>query len=142
VTSAFWDSSGFVKLLIEEPGRDVAVDAWNDSDRNIASRLAIPEVSAALAAARRSGRLDGRSDREARGRWAQHLHSVELVELAPIVSDRAAELVVEHVLSGADAVHLASALMLSDAEPVLLTWDRRLAAAAVAAGLSVAPGDF
>ena len=142
VTSAFWDSSGFVKLLIEEPGRDVAVDAWNDADRNIASRLAVPEVSAALAAARRSGRLDARAGREARRRWAQHLGSVEVVELSPSVGDRAADLAVEHALSGADAVHLASVLMLSRAAPVLITWDRRLAAAAAAAGVSVAPGDF
>ena len=142
MTSAFWDSSGFVKLLIEEPGRDVAVDAWNGADRNIASRLAIPEVSAALSAARRSGRLDGRSDREVRRRWAQHLRSVELVELAPALGDRAADLAFKHALSGADAVHLASVLTLSDAEPVLITWDRRLAAAAVVAGLSVVPGDF
>lgn len=142
MTNAFWDSSGFVKLLIEEPGRDVAVDAWNHADRNIASRLAIPEVSAALAAARRSGRLDGRSDREVRRRWAHHLSSLELVELAPAVADRAADLAFEHALSGADAVRLASALTLSEAEPLLITWDRRLAAAAVAAGLSVAPGDF
>jgi predicted nucleic acid-binding protein len=142
VTSAFWDSSAFVKLLIEEPGRDVAVDAWNDADRNIASRLAIPEVSAALAAAWRSGRMDERSDREVRRRWAQHLGSVELVELSAAVGDRAASLAVEHALSGADAVHLASALLLSNVDPVLITWDRRLAAAAALVGLSVAPSDF
>lgn len=142
MTSAFWDSSGFVKLLIEEPGRELAVDAWNDADRNITSRLAVPEVSAALAAARRSGRLDGPSDREARRRWAQHLDSVDLVELSPDVGDRAADLAIEHALSGADAVHLASLLTISRTEPVLITWDRRLAAAAASAGLSVAPGDF
>jgi predicted nucleic acid-binding protein len=99
-------------------------------------------VSAALAGARRSGRWDGRSDREVRRRWAQHLRSVELVELAPALGDRAADLAIEHALSGADAVHLASVLMLSDAEPVFITWDRRLASAAAAAGLSVAPGAF
>lgn len=142
MTSAFWDSSAFVKLLIEEPGRDLAVDVWNDADRNIASRLAIPEVSAALAAASRSGRLDARSAREVRRRWAQHLRSVELIELSVIVGDRAADLAVEHTLSGADAVHLASVLMLAQAEPVLITWDRRLAAAAATAGLSVAPRDL
>lgn len=142
MTSAFWGSSGFVKLLIEEPGRDIAVDAWNGADRNIASRLAIPEVSAALAAARRSGRMDERADREVRRRWAQHLRSVEVVELSAAVGDRAADLALEHALSGADAVHLASALVLSQAEPVLITWDRRLAAAASMAGLSVAPSDF
>ena len=139
MTSAFWDSSGFVKLLIEEPGRDLAVDAWNEADSNVASRLAISEVSAALATARRAGRLDVHSDREARRRWSQHLRSLELVELAPAIGDRAAGLVVEHALSGADAVHLASVLALAGAEPVLITWDRRLAAAAAAVGIVVVP---
>jgi len=139
VTSAFWDSSGFVKLLIEGPGRDLAVDAWNEADRNVASRLTIPEVSAALATARRTGRLDAQSDREARRRWAQYVRALELVELAPAIGDRAADLVVEHALSGADAVHLASVLTLAAAEPVLITWDRRLAAAAHAAGIVVVP---
>lgn len=142
MTSAFWDSSGFVKLLIEEPGRDVAVDAWNDADHNMASRLVVPEVSAALVAARRSGRSGGPSDREARRRWAQHLRAVDVVELSPDVAERAAALAIEHSLSGADAVHLASAMAISQAEPVLITWDRRLAVAALSAGLSVAPGDF
>jgi predicted nucleic acid-binding protein len=139
VTSAFWDSSGFVKLLIEEPGRDLAVDAWNKADRNVASRLVIPEVSAALATAKRTGGLDVHSDREARRRWAQHLRALELVEMAPAIGDRAADLVVEHALSGADAVHLASVLMLVDAEPVLVTWDRRLAVAARGEGIVVVP---
>ena len=139
MTSAFWDSSGFIKLLIEEPGRDLAVDAWNDAERNVASRLALPEVSTALATARRIGRLDADADREARRRWAQHLRAVELVELAPFIGDRASELAVEHALSGADAVHLASVLMLADTEPVLITWDRRLAVAARAEGIVVVP---
>lgn len=142
MTSAFWDSSGFVKLLIEEAGRDIAVDTWSEAERNIASRLAVPEVSAAISAARRIGRLDESSDREARRRWAQHLRAIEFIELSPVVGARAADLVIEHHLSGADAVHLASALTLLEAEPLLVTWDRRLSAAALDAGLSVVPSRF
>ena len=83
--------------------------------------------------------MDVRADREARRRWAQHLRAVELIELAPFVGDRACELAVEHALSGADAVHLASVLMFADAEPVLITWDRRLAVAARVEGIVVVP---
>lgn len=81
MTLAFWDSSGFLELLIEEPGRGLAVDLWNEASDVAASRLAVPEVSAALAAAQRAGRLDGVAAREARRRWAGHLQVVELVEL-------------------------------------------------------------
>lgn len=142
MTLAFWDSSGFVKLLIEEPGRDVAVEIWNEAADLLASRLAIPEVSAAIAIARRTGRLDRRSELEARRRWARYLGSIELIELSPAVGDTAAALAAEHSLSGADAVHLASALTLGDADPVLVTWDRRFSNAALAVGLTVAPRDF
>lgn len=142
MTLAFWDSSGFVKLLVEEEGRDLAVEVWNDASDVVASRLAIPEVSAALAAARRAGRLDADSDREARRRWGRHLQAVELVELTPRIADRAARLAGEHSLSGADAVQLASALSMTAAAPVVVCWDRRLAAAALDVGLAVVPSDF
>lgn len=142
MTSAFWDSSGFVKLLVEEPGRDIAVEMWNGADRNIASRLAVAEVSAAIATATRFGRLDGTSEREVRQRWAHHVGVIEFVELLARVGADAADLAAEHDLSGADAVHLASALTLREMDLALVTWDRRLAAAAAAEGLSAVPGDF
>lgn len=142
MTSAFWDSSGFVKLLIEEPGRDIAVEMWNEADRNIASRLAVPEVSAAIATARRFGRLDGPSEREVRRRWTRHCAFVEFVELLVSIGAEAADLAAEHELSGADSVHLASVLTLREMDLALVTWDRRLAAAAAAEGLPVVPGDF
>lgn len=142
MTLAFWDSSGLVKLLVEEPGRDLAVDLWNEASDIIASRLAVPEVSAALAAARRAGRIDGVSEREMRRRWGRHLQAIDLVELTSDVADGAARLAGEHDLSGADAVHLASALSLAASEPILISWDRRLATAALEVGLSVAPSGF
>ena len=142
MTSAFWDSSGFVKLLIEEPGRDIAVEMWNEADRNIASRLAVPEVSAAIATARRFGRLDGTSEREVRRRWARNVEVIEFVELLARVGADAADLAAEHELSGADSVHLASALTLREMDLAVVTWDRRLAAAAAGEGLPVVPRDF
>jgi predicted nucleic acid-binding protein len=142
VTSAFWDSSAFVKLLIEEPGRDLAVEMWNAAERNIAARLAVPEVSAAIATAKRSGRLDAASEREVRRRWTRHLDGIEFVELLARVGRDAADLAAEHDLSGADSVHLASLLALREMDLALVTWDRRLAAAAAAEGLPVVPGDL
>lgn len=45
----------------------------------------------------------------------------------------------DFALSGADAVHLASALVLRDAHVVMVSWDRRLNDAARAAGLRAVP---
>lgn len=136
---ACWDSSAFVKLLVEEPGRDLAVELWNDSIDVAASRLVIPEVGAAFAAARRAGRLDDAAHRAAAREWDRYRRAVDLVELAPEVAERASMLAARHALSGADAVHLASALLLVDADPIFVTWDRRLGDAASAAGLDVVP---
>jgi predicted nucleic acid-binding protein len=140
VTLAFWDSSAFVKLLIDEAGSDDVEALWNDPGPTAASRLVVPEVSAALAAARRSGRLDEPSHRAAQREWSRYRHEVDFVELSATLADRAAALVPKHDLSCADAVHLATALELRERPMVIASWDRRLAAAAVAVGFVVVPG--
>ena len=139
---AYFDSSAFVKLLVDEPARDAAVRVWDDADTVVTSRLALPEVSAALAAARRAFRLDSTSERRARRDWDEYWGAVHVVELTAAVATEAAALAGRLVLGGADAVHLASALTVVDADPILVTWDRRLTSAALEAGLAVVPGDF
>jgi len=137
VTIAFWDSSAFLKLLVDEPGSDDAERIWNEADVATASRLAVPEVSAALAVARRAGRLDASSERRARRLWAEYVAMVDMLELTDDIAANAAALAGRLVLSGADAVHLATALTVVEAEPILTTWDRRLAVAAGEEGLAV-----
>lgn len=142
VTIAFFDSSAFFKLLVDEPGREDAVRVWDGSDVVAASRLAVPEVSAAIGAARRADRLDARNERRARSEWAEYWAATQVLELTPALADAAAALAERLVLGGADAVHLATALTAADVEPVLVTWDRRLAMAAIDAGLAVVPAGF
>ncbi len=139
MTIAFFDSSAFVKLLIDEPGRAEAVLFWDEADAVVASRLAFPEVVAALAAARRGARLDSASERRARRDWDEYWSATTVVELTAAVAAEAATLAGRYVLGGADAVHLASALTLFDAELILVAWDGRLRVAALAAGIAVAP---
>lgn len=55
---------------------------------------------------------------------------------------RAADLTARHSLDGADAVHLAGALSLAPASPVLAVWDKRLHAAALAAGVRTLPASL
>ena len=62
-----------------------------------------------------------------------------VIELGAEVATAAAHLTQARGLKGADAVHLASALALEDPQVVVATWDRRLHAAALAEGLTVAP---
>lgn len=139
VTIVCFDSSAFVKLLVDEPGSEVAEQLWNDADVVTASRLAAPEVSAALSAARRADRIDEGSERDARRAWAAYWAAVDVIELTPAVAASAADLAEQLVLGGADAVHLASALTLIGGDPLLASWDHRLSAAALDVGLSVVP---
>lgn len=134
-----FDSSAFVKLVIDEDGSELAATLWDDASVVTASRLAYPECRAALAAAERAGRLRPAARRSAtrtfEGLWA----GVRVVELSPQVADLAAALTDEVVLGGADAVHLASAVLLGDSDVVLVTWDTRLRDATIALGLRGAP---
>lgn len=142
MTVACFDSSAFVKLFIDEPGSGDAERIWNEVDVAVASRLALPEVSAALTAAGRAGRLDREAERTARRAWAGYWAAVQVVEVTAAIAIDAAALAGRLVLGGADAVHLASALALVEADPILVTWDQRLGSAAVEAGLAVVPGHF
>lgn len=45
----YFDSSAFVKLVVEETGSDLAADMRDGCDAALSSRLAYPEVRAALA---------------------------------------------------------------------------------------------
>ncbi len=136
---AYFDTSALLKFVLQETGRDVALEVWERAQTVVTSQLTYPEARAALAAARRAGRLDTRAHRESTrridARWAQ----LAAVDLDAGMAARAGGLAHEHGLTGADAVHLAAAMALEAEDLVFVSWDGRLAAGALAAGLMVAP---
>lgn len=135
----YFDASAFVKLLVEEDGTDLAVALWDGCDTAVSSRLAYPEVRAALAAAVRAGRIDAQDHVVLEQRWQTYWSGVRQVELTTTVASVAGDLCRDHSLRGSDGVHLASALELADADPVVAVWDTRMAAGALEVGLRVAP---
>ena len=137
----YFDSSALVKLLVQEEGSDPVAELWDGCDAALASRLAYPEVCAALAAAGRNHDLSHDDLDLAEQAWEQYWASVRPVELSAAVERRAGQLARTHALRGADAVHLASALALADPDLVIAAWDRRLHAGAANAGLQVAPAE-
>jgi uncharacterized protein len=138
----YFDASASVKLLAEEAGSDLAAQLWDGCDAAVASRLAYPEVRAALAAAARNQDLDDDDLDEAEQAWEGYWAATRPVELTAAVEQHAGTLAKEHALRGAGAVHLASALAIGDPDLVLAAWDRRLHAGARAAGLRVAPAQL
>jgi predicted nucleic acid-binding protein len=139
VPLVYFDSSAFVKLLVEEEGSNIAATLWDGCDAAIASRLAYPEVRAALAAAARNHDLHEHEVDTAEKAWDSYWAATRPVELTAAVEQRAGQLARQHGLRGADAVHLASALAIGDPDLVFAVWDRRLHTGARAAGIRVAP---
>ena len=138
----YFDSSAFVKLLTEEAGSDLAAELWDGCDAAVASRLAYPEVRAAIAAVARNHDLADHELDTAEQAWDEYWAAARPVELTAAVQRQAGDLARQYTLRGADAVHLASALAIGSPDLVIAVWARRLHAGARAAGLRVAPAQL
>ncbi|MGI8678342.1 MAG: type II toxin-antitoxin system VapC family toxin [Jatrophihabitans sp.] len=135
----YFDSSAFVKLVVEEDGSELAAMLWDGCDAAVSSRLAYPEVRAALAAAGRAHRLASRDQSRAEAAWEDFWAATRTVELSELVTAHAGQLASQHALRGADAVHLASLLAVGAQETLFAVWDQRLRAGALSAGVQLAP---
>jgi predicted nucleic acid-binding protein len=135
----YFDSSALVKLVVEEEGSNIASALWDGCDAALSSRLAYPEVCAALAAAHRNQDLDDRGFAMAARDWDEFWAATRQVELTVDVERRAGELAKRRGLRGADAVHLASALAIESPSLLVAVWDRRLHDGVVAEHLNAAP---
>jgi hypothetical protein len=142
VALVYFDSSALVKLVVEEDGSDLVAELWDNCDAALSSRLAYPEVRAALAASARNRDLGDEDLLTAEQAWEEFWAATRPVELTPAVERQAGQLARSHALRGANAVHVASALAINDTDLVVAVWDRRLHVGALAAGLRVAPANL
>jgi predicted nucleic acid-binding protein len=141
VSPTYFDSSALVKLILDEDGSEEARALWDGASVRVASRIAHPEVRAALAATHRNHDLSDDDLATVETTWSRFWVALRAVELTDIVESQAGDLAGAHALSGADAVHLASALTVDDPDLVVAVWDRRLHRACRVAGLAVAPAE-
>jgi predicted nucleic acid-binding protein len=132
----YFDTSALIKLVMIEDGSDQAVELWNSVHPTASSILVYPEGRAALAAARRGGRLTDADYGPAIFDFQTHFHHLITVGVDDDLAENAGAHAEAFGLRGYDAVHLASALGLG--EVTLVTWDEELADAAASAGLAVA----
>ena len=130
------DTSTLIKLLIDEVGTKEAGLIWDEPDVLASSRVGHVEARAALAAARRQGRISAVVLRAAveglEVLWSQ----VSVVEIDEDLMRLAGDLAVAHSLRGYDAVHLAAAHLVG--ADVFSSADRRLCEAASSSGFHVA----
>lgn len=125
MTLAYVDSSALTKLVLEE---DESVAMWRwyvESDDVLSSRVGIVETRRAAA----RGLPDP-------AHLNSVLRSVQVVEFDDRVAQQAA-VVGPLSLRMLDAIHLASALALGSRVDAFVTYDDRLASAALALGLPV-----
>jgi uncharacterized protein len=126
---AYVDSSALVKLVIREAESD-ALAAWISGRALVSNRVS--EIEVRRTATRRLGRP-----------WtglAGVFEQIAVIELDGSISERSAQ-VPPPLLRTIDAIHVATALELGDDLDAFVTYDKRLAEAVRAAGMTVAsPG--
>jgi uncharacterized protein len=123
----YLDSSALLKLLVEET-ESAALALW------ISERSSAAKVSSELAkleVVRAARRLDARVVPAARALVSQ----LDLIPISGDLIEEAAD-AGDTLLRSLDAIHLVSALSIAEALTAFVAYDRRLVAAAEAAGLA------
>lgn len=124
--------------MIAEDGSELASGLWATPYPGITSILAYPEGRAALAAARRSGRLTAPAHRRALDDFESLHRELSLIGIDVQMARKAGDLAERFALRGYGAVHLASALSTGD-QITLISWDEDLRRAAADSGCALAP---
>jgi predicted nucleic acid-binding protein len=124
----YLDSSAIMKLVLPEPETKALVEAVRSEPETVSSVLARVEVLRAVQRARARRAVADRAESILRG--------MALVRLEESIVTKASELRPRE-LRTLDAIHVATALSLGSQLSGLITYDTRLASAAMAAGLTV-----
>jgi uncharacterized protein len=131
------DTSVLLKLLVDdEVGASAAQRLWLDSDFVLCAEIGYAEALAALAAARRGGRLDAAGLSIAKAELTTLWTQLDVVPVTTALVLAAGDLAESEGLRGYDAVHLAAAL--AGQATVVATADSQLLAAAHRRKLDVA----
>lgn len=139
----YFDTSAVIKWFVDEVGSSECIDALEMADASWTCRVTYPETRAVVAALRRGGRIDEARTTAIRTafdevRWPR----LSVVEVTDELARHAGDLAERHAPRGFDAIHLAAALTISGDDLVVVTWDRRLWAAAQSEGLRILPAEL
>ena len=129
----YLDASALVKRYIEEDGSDLVEEAIDGAHALSTCRIGFVETVRAVALGG-----DDRDVRKVEAEWAWF----DIVDVDQTLAEQAAKLAVSHELRSLDALHLAAALSLPDADLTLATWDARLHSAAQDEGVRTLPTAF
>ncbi|MFT4050731.1 MAG: type II toxin-antitoxin system VapC family toxin [Microbacterium sp.] len=133
--TVYFDSSALVPLLIDERSTLHCDELWFGADTIISSALAYVEVRAAIAQARRQGRIDAAQHRTAIETFELRWSDVVSIEPRESLLRDAALLAESQALRGYDAVHCATAVAAASDDLIAASGDRDLLRAWSALGL-------
>jgi hypothetical protein len=136
---SYVDTSALVKLMVDEVGSEEMRSLWEEGLPTAGSAIGYSELCCALAAVVRSGRLPAAAADEVLDLADDIWKRVFTIAADKALARHAGALGVRHGLRALDAVHVATALTLAEAELTMVSWDRGLRRAATAEGLSVYP---
>lgn len=131
---AYFDTSALVKLLVVEPGSEIAEAAWHAADVRVCCTVGRTETAAAISRAWRMGRIDARTAHALLVDLDGVFKRVARVPVDEELARDAAVLAVLHGLRGYDAVHLAAA---TASTATLVAGDGALLEAARTSGLAI-----
>jgi predicted nucleic acid-binding protein len=137
---AYFDTSAFVPLLIEEPRSAQFGLLWDRTDTIVATRLLHVEMSSALSRARRAERISVKTQLAARSRADRLWSKVVVIDVSEELMLRSSQVAESHALRGYDAVHCAAAESIFEADVVAASADVELLAAWRALGLTTFDG--
>lgn len=138
---AYFDTSAFIPLVVDEPGSEVAARLWDEADHVVSVRLIYAEARAALAQAQRMGRVTRRQLPRLVADVGSLYSQLDRMDLDETLVRRAGDLAERFGLRGYDAVHLAGAERLNEEQLVLVAGDGSLLEAATDLGVAIARTD-
>lgn len=109
----YFDTSALVKQYVEEAGSKAVLELLKTGEKVYTASLTYAETHAAFSRRTREGRLTRDTTRRLALRFDRDWDSYDIVMLSDNVLGLARQVLYRHPLRSADAIHLASALLLA-----------------------------
>ena len=133
-----FDTSALVKQYLHEAGSTTVLELLKTGDKVYTASLAYAKTHAAFSRRTREGRLTRETTRKLTLRFDEDWESYDSVIMSEDVLSLTRQMLYRHPLRSADAIHLASALLVTRATPTIrwafICADNRLCDAAEAEG--------
>ncbi len=136
----YFDSSALVKRYVQEEGSDQVNALLKEGSIPVVSRLAYPEILAALTRRHKAGEIETTAFERIKKAFKADWASIAVVEIHKEIFQFIDEVIAKHALKGADSIHLSTALWLNKAakqDVVFVASDLELLKAARAEKLGI-----